>query len=317
MQKNAHNFCASFKLVPPPFWQKNNQQQEGDSRVKKVYSYLNKLIEWHCREDAQLICELKEHICSKWNNQRAKQFQMNVKETNHLQMQLNINTNQMVKLRQNIRRNTGLIIMASAEKLEQYQRQFQMNTAGIYTYSLEIQNKLVDKNFNMPVEPVRVYQCDPRECCDQLMNHTIQNGKLDIPQILGFNSLLLEIGGDKCGAGTSESLSLAITPHSHGKYGSIATCFYPAKAKDNYQNWREIALGSNRKDIIDQLFEFPNMICILKYAFQNNKLISKEISSLTMLFNRKSQLYWNEKQKQKLKSIPSPPALLLGGNMDR
>jgi hypothetical protein len=186
-----------------------------------------------------------------------------------------------------------------------------MTTATVSPITLQLTSHYAEKKHELPFKRLPVYNCDIRECIRRLSDAVIQQGRMHISPALGYKSLLLEIGMDKSNQGFIESISLGIQAHSHGKYGSLITCMTSNKIKENYNNIREIALINNRKQIIDQLLEFSNLIIIVKTSRVDDTIVSKQIESFTMTFTPTTQKYWNETLQQQLVNIPSPQQELL------
>jgi hypothetical protein len=298
-----------------PFWQKITITQP----INWYHSmqYIERLIIWHCHGKFNIVNDLLNGLFKKWkkyifNYFNWKLYQLNVEETNKLQSIINVSNNTMYKIQRFFRAKSGIILLSGEKKLREHQLQFHMKTATITTQKLQVTSHYAEKKHEFEFQNFPVYNCDIRECISRLNTAVMQQGRLSIAPVLGNESILLEIGMDKSAQGFIESMSLAITKHSHGKYGSLITCMTTNKMKENYSNIRELALINNRQSIINQLLEFPNIIVIVKKSYNDlGVLISKQICSFTMLFTPTTQQYWNEKLKDQLINIPSPPREML------
>ena len=63
------------------------------------------------------------------------------------------------------------------------------------------------------------------------------------------NVIKVELGCDKSDSGIAESISAAIVPKHHGKFGSILTTLTDSKVAENYANYRAIAMLKNKQNI--------------------------------------------------------------------
>ena len=304
LNKKINNILFVHNKVPPTPW-KCKTENRGYKAQRRSLLWILGCLTWHCQTDnnfQQLIGCL-----AKYFNRNDKHLSMLTDEQcNEIQTTLNITVFQMRQLRRLLRKFNGRMVIISEPKLKQYQNNFKLSSAEIHCVNLELTATEKKKQKSTLVHKAYVYHCDVMEVLQRLLEESFLRHKYYIQKPLNPNEYIVEIGWDKSDGGLAETVSLGVTKHYHNQLGSIVTTLTDDKIAENYSNYRELAIQWNKQDITNRLLKFPNMIIIVQYVAQNNKILSKKVSAYVMSFSKRIQKQWDERKKSQLISKPSP-----------
>ena len=241
-----------------------------------------------------------------------KRFQMNEQDTSQLQNLLHLNNNQMKKLQRFVRSKTNAILLCNEHKLLEYQQLNLLITAITMEMDLSVCTRFVNSMSQMPVQHLPVYLVDIRDAISRLCSSTFNQGIFHMDNWVNQTQITVEIGSDKSDSGLQESVCVNIRSKHHDKYNSIVTLLTHEKVDEKYTNYMEIAKLRNKRNIINQLLKFPNVILIGKTCYNNNnELLYRKFIVFPMIFTMQSQHFVNTQQQDQLINTNAPATLVL------
>ncbi|MGB1097013.1 MAG: hypothetical protein ACPG2Y_00265 [Acholeplasmataceae bacterium] len=237
-----------------------------------------------------------------------KQFQLNVQQTSQLQGILSMNNNQMRKMQRFVRQCTDRILLCNEALLLDFQCVHDLLTAVTLLFKFQVSSQYTNSRGQLIVQELSIYMVDIRDAISRLISSACNKGDFFIHQTLPQNRIQIELGCDKSDSGIAESVSAAVVPKSHGKFGSLLTTLTDKKVAENYYNYRAISLLNNKRMITNQLLKRPNII-ILAMIYRNdmNTVLSKKFIVFPMVFETEEQERWDDKLKSELINCDPPP----------
>ena len=280
--------------------------------LNKSCKWIENCIKWHCNSKNEDYKQLFLRIFKRNYDLivhlfHFKRFQMNVSDSNEFQYFVHLSNKQMDKVQSFIRSKTGLCILSSRTLVHEYNDLFVLNSALVAAMGLMVMKKLFQERQQLIIQETNVYHCCKNESLERLTQSALDNDRFKIPSILSKDSLVVEIGWDKCTAGLIESVAIGITDKYHGKYGSIITTWTPQKIAENYHNYRELAHNLQNKQRTEELLKFPtlNVFCTVRKNSQNtNVCLNYSVGIVTL--DIESQKAVDTRYADVLNAIESP-----------
>ena len=313
--KSLNKFLCLWNIVPSVPIKIRKHTNRGIKAIKRSAKWVMQHFNWHTDYNAQSFKEvfhvlLDQHSNIVFKYFHWKKFQLSTKETNELQMKLNITPNQMRLLQRMIRSATGKILLSNERNLRKFQQQFLLSTTEVHQVMLCINKYLYEKHKQPQVKMLKVCHSDLIEAFQCLCAAACHFHRLKLPWQLPKTSIIGEIGWDKSNVGgLAESVGLNLNNKSHGMYGSLVTTLTNDQVAENYNNLRELSKNWNKQEITNGLLRWPVLIFVVQYVFEpdNDEILSKRISPFVMMFNDQSQEWWNEHEANSLTHIDGPP----------